>query len=178
MEKEKRKGLIIVHTGNGKGKTTAAMGLALRAVGHNLKTLMIQFIKGTWRYGELEAVKKLQPYFEITPMGKGFVRVEKGPNTEHKLAAIEAWEFFKEKMRSNEFDMIILDEVNYALAYRFLALEEVLETIQGKPDGLHLVLTGRYAHPRIIELADLVTEMKEIKHPFQKGVKAQKGIEY
>ncbi len=94
------------------------------------------------------------------------------------LAAIEAWEFFKEQMHSGDFDMIILDEINYALAYRFLALEEVLETIQNKPDGLHLVLTGRNAHPRVIEIADLVTEMKEIKHPFQKAMKAQRGIEF
>jgi len=178
MEKEKRKGLIIVHTGNGKGKTTAAMGLALRAIGYNFKILMIQFIKGTWHYGELEAVKKLYPYFEIAPMGKGFVRFGKGSNTEHKLAVIEAWDFFKEKMRSDEFDMIILDEINYVLDYNFLTIEEVLKTLKSKPDGLHLILTGRNAHPRVIEIADLVTEMKEIKHPFREGIKAQKGIEF
>ena len=178
MEKEKRKGLIIVHTGNGKGKTTAAMGLALRAIGYNFKILMIQFIKGTWHYGELEAVKKLYPYFEIAPMGKGFVRFGKGSNTEHKLAVIEAWDFFKEKMRSDEFDMIILDEINYVLDYNLLTIEEVLKTLRSKPDRLHLVLTGRNAHPAIIEIADLVTEMKEIKHPFKNGIKAQRGIEF
>jgi cob(I)alamin adenosyltransferase len=178
MSQEERKGLIIVHTGNGKGKTTAAIGLALRSIGYNFKILMIQFIKGTWHYGELDAVKKLHPYFEIAPMGNGFVRFGKGTNTEHRLAVIAAWEFFKEKMRSDQFDMIILDEINYAIDYHFISIEEVLNVLLSKPDGLHLVLTGRNAHPRIIEIANLVTEMREIKHPFQKGLQAQKGIEF
>lgn len=172
-------GLIIVHTGNGKGKTTAAMGMALRAGGHNFKTLMIQFIKGTWHYGELDAVKKLYPYFEIAPMGKGFVRFGKEkPNHEHILTVIEAWNFSKKKIELDEFDMIILDEINYVLDYNFLPVEDVLKTLKSKPDRLHLVLTGRNAHPMILEMADLVTEMKEVKHPFQKGIKAQKGIEF
>jgi len=178
MEKEDRKGLIIVHTGNGKGKTTAAMGLALRSVGYHFKTLMIQFIKGTWHYGELDAVKKLHPYFEIVPMGNGFVRFGKETNSEHRLAVIEAWNFFKERMQLNEFDMIILDEINYAIDYQFISIEEVLDALLSKPDELHLVLTGRNAHPRIIEMADLVTEMIESKHPFQKGLQAQRGIEF
>jgi cob(I)alamin adenosyltransferase len=178
MEKEKRKGLIIVHTGNGKGKTTAAMGLALRSIGYNFKILMIQFIKGTWHYGELDAVKKLQPYFEIVPMGEGFIRFGKGSNPKHRLAVIEAWKFSKAKIESDEFDMIILDEINYVLDYNFFPMEDVLKTLKAKPDRLHLVLTGRNAHPRVIEIADLVTEMKEVKHPFQKGIKAQKGIEF
>ena len=179
MGKEKRKGLIIVHTGNGKGKTTAAMGLALRSIGYNFKILMIQFIKGTWHYGELDAINKLHPYFEIIPLGKGFIGLgKKEPDAKHVRAAIDAWNFCKEKMISDKFDMIILDEINYVIEYNFIPVEEVLKTLRSKPDKLHLVLTGRNAHPMIIEMADLVTEMKEVKHPFQKGIKAQKGIEF
>ena len=179
MAREDRKGLIIVHTGTGKGKTTAAMGIALRAAGHNYRVLMIQFIKGSWHYGELESVKRLHPNFEILPMGKGFIRFDKeGPSSEDKEAVAEAWELFKEKMKSGEFDMIILDEINYVLGYNLLDIEEVLEDLKSRPEGLHLILTGRDAHPGLIEIADLVTEMKEIKHPFQRGIKAQKGIEF
>ena len=179
MSRRERRGLIIVHTGPGKGKTTAAMGMALRAVGHNFKTLMIQFIKGTWHYGELDAVKKLFPYFKIVHMGKGFVQFGKDkPNSEHILAVIEAWKFSKAKIESDEFDMIILDEINYVVDYNFLPIDEVLKTLKSKPDRLHLVLTGRNAHPMIIEMADLVTEMREIKHPFQKELEAQRGIEF
>ena len=179
MEKEKRKGLIIVHTGNGKGKTTAAMGMALRATGHNFKVLMIQFIKGSWHYGELDAIKRLHPYLEIIPLGKGFIRLGKeGPDAKDRRAICDAWDFCKEKMASDEYDMIILDEINYVIDYQLLPVDEVLEAIKAKPDRLHLVLTGRNAHPEIIEIADLATEMKEIKHPFQNGVKAQKGIEF
>ena len=179
MEKEKRKGLIIVHIGNGKGKTTAAMGMALRATGHDFKVLMIQFIKGSWHYGELDATKRLRPYLEILPLGEGFIRVGKqGPYAKDVRAVTEAWGFCKKKIASDEYDMIILDELNYVIDYQLLPPEEVLEAIKAKPDRLHLVLTGRNAHPEIIEIADLVTEMKEIKHPFQKGVNAQKGIEF
>lgn len=179
MEKTGRKGLIIVHTGNGKGKTTAAMGMALRAVGHNKKILMMQFIKGSWPYGELESVKKLYPNFEIIPMGKGFIHFNKdGPSSGDREAVSNAWKDFREKMESGTFDMIILDEINYVLSYNLLGVEEVLEALRNKPADLHLVLTGRDAHPEIVDIADLVTEMKEIKHPFQKGIKAQKGIEF
>jgi cob(I)alamin adenosyltransferase len=179
MEKEKRKGLIIVHTGNGKGKTTAAMGMALRAAGHHLKILMIQFIKGTWPYGELESVKRLYPDFVIMPMGRGFIRFDReGPDPEDKRAVIEAWNIFKEKMESLEFDMIILDEINYVISYNLLDVEDVMKALRNRPLELHLVLTGRDAHPDVIGIADLVTEMKEIKHPFKDGIKAQKGIEF
>jgi len=171
--------MIIVFTGHGKGKTTAAIGMALRGVGHRQRTLMIQFIKGSWRYGELEAAKNLEPYFEIVPMGKGFIHHGgKGPDAEDKKAIIAAWGFFKEEMTSGRYDMIILDEVNHAISYGLLPIEEVLETLKARPRELHVVLTGRNADPRIMEAADLVTEMKEIKHPLKKGVKARKGIEY
>ena len=171
--------MIIVHTGSGKGKTTAAMGMALRGAGHQLKTLMIQFIKGSWHYGELNAAKKLYPYFEIIPMGKGFITFDKeGPDSEDIRAVREAWDFFRLKMSSVEFNMIILDEINYVIDYNMLPLEDVLQVLRSKPDRLHLILTGRNAKPEIIEIADLVTEMKEVKHPFKKGIKAQKGIEF
>jgi cob(I)alamin adenosyltransferase len=171
--------MIIVFTGHGKGKTTAAIGLALRGAGHRQRILMIQFIKGSWRYGELEAAKSLEPYFEIVPMGKGFIHHGgKGPDAEDRKAVLRAWDFFKEQMASGCYDMIILDEVNNAISYGLLPIEEVLETLRTRPRKLHVVLTGRNANPRIIAVADLVTEMKEIKHPLQEGVRARKGIEY
>jgi len=178
MEK-RAQGLVIVHTGSGKGKTTAAMGMALRAAGHGLKTLMIQFIKGSWKYGELESIKKLAPFFKIKPMGKGFIRFDKnGPGPEDLQAVKEAWAYFKQEMTSGSHDIIVLDEINYAVDYQLISIEEVLEAIRSKPDELHLILTGRNALPELVKEADLVTEMLEIKHPFQKGIKAQKGIEF
>jgi cob(I)alamin adenosyltransferase len=171
--------MIIVFTGHGKGKTTAAIGMALRGVGHRQRILMIQFIKGFWPSGELEAAKSLGPYFEIVPMGKGFIHHRsRGADAEDRKAVLGAWDFFKEQMTSGRYDMIILDEVHNAISYDLLPIEEVLETLKRRPRQLHLVLTGRNADPRITEVADLVTEMKEIKHPFKRGVKARKGIEY
>ena len=172
-------GLIIIHTGDGKGKTTAAMGTALRAAGHQIRSLMIQFIKGSWAYGELEAVKKLHPYFEIIPMGKGFIRFDQGgPKPEDLQAVQETWNFFLEQMQSGRYGLIILDEINYAIDYRLLPVKEVVKALKNKPAPLHLILTGRNAKPEIMDLADLVTEMKEIKHHYKKGIQAQKGIEY
>lgn len=172
-------GLTIVHTGNGKGKTTAALGMALRAAGYGFRTLMIQFIKGDTRYGELEAADMLAPLLDIIPMGKGFIFPEKGGPSEEDLKAVqEAWDFSKSKIASNSYEMIILDEINYVIDYGFLSVDDVLEVLRNKPKALHLVLTGRNARPEVIEAADLVTEMNEIKHPFQKGIKAQKGIEF
>lgn len=173
------KGLVIVHTGRGKGKTTAALGMGLRGAGHKLKTLMIQFIKGSWHYGELDAAEKLSPYLQIRPMGKGFIHLgNKNPSPEDCNAVKEAWDFFLQNLNSGQFHMIILDEINYALDFHLIEKQEVLEAIRNKPEGLHLVLTGRNAPPEIIDLADLVTEMREIKHPYQCGVKGQRGIEY
>ncbi|MDY6853658.1 MAG: cob(I)yrinic acid a,c-diamide adenosyltransferase [Thermodesulfobacteriota bacterium] len=175
----KEKGLIIVHTGTGKGKTTAAMGMALRTVGHNLKVLMAQFIKGSWKYGELKAIKRLHPHFEIVPLGEGFLGSNRKTPTQDQIQlVVDAWEFCKEKVRSGQYNMIILDEINYVIDYGLLPLDWVLDTLQKKPARLHVVLTGRNAHPRIIEAADLVTEMRELKHPFKSGIKAQRGIEY
>ncbi len=179
MAEDRKKGLIIVHTGPGKGKTTAALGLAFRAVGDGLKVLMVQFIKGSWHYGELDAAEMLgQDKFVIRPMGKGFVKLGGEPDPEHKKAAEEAWAFAREKIFSGEYDMIILDEINYALSYGLVPVAPVVEALEQKPETLHVVLTGRNAHPDIVAAADLVTEMREIKHPYQKGIEAQRGIEY
>ncbi len=180
--KDERIGLIIVNTGKGKGKTTAALGLALRAVGQGFKVLMVQFIKGTWRYGELDAVEKLSPDFKILPMGAGFtnlgLRGHNEPDPKDVRTASNAWSFSKEKIASDGYDMVILDEINNTIDYGLIPVDEVIETLKAKPKHMHVVLTGRNAHPKIIELADLVTEMKVIKHPFQKGIKAQKGVEF
>ncbi len=173
-----RQGLVIVHTGNGKGKTTAALGLALRAVGQGLKVFMVQFIKGSWKYGELRAPEFL-PGFEIRPMGRGFVDLgNPEPNPEDVALARETFAAAREKVLSGAYDLVILDEVNYAVTYGLVELGSVLELIREKPPGVHLVLTGRDARPELVEEADLVTEMREVKHPFHKGVKAQKGIEF
>jgi cob(I)alamin adenosyltransferase len=173
-----RKGLVIVHTGNGKGKTTAALGLALRAVGQGVKVCMVQFIKGSWKYGELEAPKYL-PGFEIHPMGRGFVDLgAKEPNPEDVALARQTLAAAREKVLSGKYGMVILDEVNYALGYGLVDVEDVLGLIRDKPPELHLVLTGRDARPEVIEAADLVTEMREIKHPFRQGIKAQRGVEF
>jgi len=173
------KGLIMVFTGHGKGKTTAAMGMAFRAAGHGHKILMIQFIKGSRENGELHAVEKLSLCFRIVPMGRGFIRFDqKSPDEEDRKAVREAWKFSREMIDSREFQMIILDEINNAIDYGLLPVGEVLEALKKKPEGLHLVLTGRNACPEIMEAADLVTEMKEIKHPFHRGTRAQKGVEF
>ncbi len=173
-------GLVIVYTGGGKGKTTASLGMALRAVGYNHKICMIQFIKGSWHYGEMDSSKRLEPEFEIIAAGKGFVGIidDKSPKEEHEKVAKEAIKISKEKIQSGKYDIIILDEVNYAINLGLIHVNDVLDLIKTKPPQLNLVLTGNYAIPEIIDLADLVTEMKEIKHPFQKGIKAKKGIDF
>jgi len=178
MSGEKKKGLVIVHTGPGKGKTTAALGLALRAVGSGLRVLMVQFIKGSWHYGELDAAAAFGDKFVIRPMGKGFVKLGGEIDPAQKQAAEEAWAFAREKIFSGEYDMILLDEINYAISYGLLPVGPVLDTLKTKPEAVHVVLTGRNAHPEVVERADLVTEMREVKHPYQKGIEAQRGIEY
>ena len=174
------KGLVIVYTGGGKGKTTAALGLALRAIGYNHKVCMIQFIKGSWHYGEMNSSKKLEPEFELIAVGKGFVGImdDKSPREEHEKIAEEAIKICKEKISSRNFDLVILDEVNYAIDLGLINIEDVIELIKTKPDSLDVVLTGNNAKQEIIDLADLVTEMKEIKHPFKSGIKAKKGIDF
>ena len=167
----------MVHTGDGKGKTTAALGLALRAVGTGLKVIMIQFMKGTWKYGELEAAKRLSPDFTLLQMGEGFTWETKDRKKDIDLSK-KTWEFCKETIQSKKYDLVILDEINYVLGYGFLDAKEVIDFLKQKPKELHMVLTGRNAPKELIDVADLVTEMKEIKHPFQKGIIAQRGIEF
>ncbi len=177
---EKDDGLVIVYTGKGKGKTTAALGMALRAVGYNHKVCMIQFIKGSWHYGEMTSSKRLEPEFELTAAGKGFVGIldDNTPKEVHQKIAQHAVEMSKEKILSAKYDLVILDEINYAINLGLIELESVLELIKIRPRQMTLVLTGNYARQEIIDTADLVTEMKEIKHPFQRGVRAKKGIDF
>jgi len=173
------KGLVLVFTGNGKGKTTAALGMALRAWGQGLRVLVLQFIKGGWRYGELKAAQALGERFEIRPLGEGFIR-DAAPEAleEHKKAAAAALATATAEITSGQYELVILDEINYAIGFGLVDLADVLKLIDAKPQSMHLVLTGRNALPEVIERADLVTEMKEIKHPFASGIKAQKGIEF
>jgi cob(I)alamin adenosyltransferase len=177
---EIRKGLIIVHTGPGKGKTTAALGTALRAVGQGLKVLMVQFIKGSWHYGELDAARMLgEDRFRILPMGRGFVKVgSEKPDPEDIRLVEEAWQFASGKIQSGEYGLVILDEINYAISYKMLDAARVVEALRQKPAMVHVILTGRNAHPSLVECADLVTEMRDVKHPYEKGIVAQRGIEY
>ena len=172
-----KKGLVLVHTGDGKGKTTAALGLAFRAIGHGMRVLMVQFIKGSWHYGELDTARRLAPLIEIHPMGEGFTWETRNPQRDAQKAR-EAWEFACRKVQEEDFQILILDEINYVIDYGYLPVQEVVDWLPRRPEGLHVVLTGRNAHPALIEAADLVTEMRAIKHPFEKGISAQKGIEF
>ncbi len=174
---ESQRGLLLVFTGNGKGKTTAAMGTALRAVGQGFKVLMIQFIKGSWHCGELDAVRMLGGGFEIRPMGRGFVKAGSVDAEDIRMAE-RAWETALAEMASQKYDMLILDEINCAIDYGMLPINGVLEGLAARPEKLNVICTGRNAHSRLIEAADLVSEVKEIKHPYQQGIRARRGIEY
>lgn len=171
------KGLIIVHTGKGKGKSTAAMGLAARAIGNNMKVGIIQFVKGVWATGERVVLEKFPDLCVMRAMGDGFTW-ETQDRQRDLAAARSAWESAKEMMADSSFDMVILDELNIVLRYDNLPLDEIVETLSGKREMLHVVVTGRNAKDDLIEIADLVTEMTQIKHPFRGGVKAQVGIEF
>jgi len=176
---EPRRGLILVNTGPGKGKTTAAMGTALRALGNGMKVLMLQFLKGSWHYGELDAAQAFGDRFVMKQMGRGFVKVGGAATDPEDVKMVEqAWEQGRAAILSGEWDMVILDEINYAISYGMLDPARVVETLKNKPERVHVILTGRNAHPTIVELADTVTEMRQIKHAYEKGVMAQKGIEY
>jgi len=170
-------GLVQVYTGNGKGKTSAAFGLALRATGRGLKVCIIQFIKGGFDYGELYVADKL-PGLKLKAFGRGKFVSEKKPDQEDVDLAEEALKTAEEAVKSREYDVIVLDEVNVALNLKLIRTERVLQLIKEKPAQTELVLTGRKAPKEIIEAADLVTEMVEVKHPYNKGFKARKGIEY
>ena len=178
VDPKKRKGLIIVNTGDGKGKSTAAFGLAMRAAGNKMNVFIMQFMKGPWKAGERKAFESLEPYVEVVPMGDGFTWDTENIEQD-KATARKAFEVVKEKLNSGKFEMVIFEEINYVLDYKFLPEDEVLETIKNKPKMTHVVCTGRNASKKLIEMADLVTEMKMIKHPFsEQGIPAQKGIDF
>jgi cob(I)alamin adenosyltransferase len=171
------KGLIQVYTGNGKGKTTAALGLALRAVGHGLKVLAVQFMKGNINYGELESVKKLSPDLTIKPMGREtFVSRENPDPIDIKLAQ-DGFALAERAIFSEDYDIVILDEINVAVDYGLIPLSDLLHLLDTKPIGVELILTGRNARSEILEKADLVTEMTEQKHYYRNGVSSREGIE-
>ena len=178
-ESSSRRGLILINTGPGKGKTTAALGTALRAVGCGMKVLMLQFLKGSWHYGELDAVEVFGENFVLKQMGRGFVKVGGAETDPEDVRMVEAaWAEAREAIYSGEWDLVILDEINYAIGYKMLDAAVVAEALKGKPEMVHVILTGRNAHPMLVELADTVTEMREVKHAYQKGILAQRGIEY
>lgn len=173
----KKIGLILVHTGGGKGKSTAAFGTALRALGRGYKVAMVQFIKGKWKTGEVEALKKFGDQCKVFAIGDGFTWNTQNFKQDVKTAK-RAWEKCHEILHDKEHQLVIFDEINYVLKYNFLDPAEVVDEIKRKPPLKHVILTGNGAPKALIEAAHLVTEMKCIKHPYQQGIKAQPGIEY
>lgn len=171
------KGLLIVFTGRGKGKTTAALGMALRAAGHGMRILILQFIKGGWTYGELTSLERF-PEVTIQQLGTGFTWQKENLDEDRELARV-GWEKAREAISHGNYDMVILDELNLVLAYGLLPIDAVLQEVRERPQNLHIVVTGRNAPEELIHEADLVTEMGLIKHPYkEQGVKAQCGIEF
>lgn len=171
------RGLIHVYTGTGKGKTTASLGLALRAVGHGWKVFMVQFMKGKGSYGEMSIANTL-PGFTLIQAGLPTWVKRGNPSEEDLKAAKEGFDLAKKALTSGEYPLVILDEINVALDHGLFTVEEVVELIKSKAESTEMVLTGRYANEKIIELADYVSEIKQVKHPFQKGISAREGIEY
>ena len=174
-------GLIIVYTGGGKGKTTAALGMALRALGHGMRVCMVQFIKGSWTYGEMSSSRLLEPDFEMTAAGRGFVGImdDKSPRDDHEKIAKEAVRLASDKIESGKYDVVILDEINYAIDLGLVQAADILDVItKNRPLHVTVVLTGNRARDEIMDAADLVTEMREVKHPFKKGIRAKKGIDF
>ncbi len=172
-----KRGLIVVFTGEGKGKTTAALGLAMRALGHEYRVGMVQFIKGPWKSGELISAKRFEDLMDIYTLGRGFL-LDAEDIEKDKEAAKKAWEFAKDIIIKSKYDIVILDELTYLIKYKMVEEDEVIDFLIKKPDKLHIVITGRDASSRLIDVADMVTEMKEIKHPLNGGIKCQKGIEF
>jgi len=175
--KRLEKGLTQVYTGDGKGKTSAAFGLALRAIGRGLKVYVVQFIKGGFDYGELHIVDNL-PNLKLKAFGRGKFVTEIPPTKKDVKLAKEAFNLAEKVVNSKEYDLVILDEINVALNLKLVDVDEVIHLVRNKPEHVELILTGRYAPPEIIEVADLVTEMKEVKHPYTQGIPPRKGIEY
>ena len=170
-------GLLIVHTGKGKGKSTAAFGMVCRAIGHGMNVGVVQFVKGKWETGERKVLEAFADQISIRTMGEGFTWDTQDLNRDI-AAARAAWEQAKELMADPEIDMVLMDELNIVLRYDYLPLEEVVETLKNKRPDLHVIVTGRNAKEELIEAAHLVTEMTQIKHPFRQGFKAQAGIEF
>jgi len=175
--KTEERGLLIVHTGTGKGKSTAAFGMVLRCVGHGMRVGVVQFVKGVWGTGERTVLERFPDLVTIKAMGEGFTW-ETQDRARDVAAARAAWEAAKAMIADPGYRMVLLDELNIVLRYDYLPLAEVIETLRAKPRDLHVVVTGRNARPELVELADLVTEMTMVKHPFRSGVKAQAGIEF
>jgi cob(I)alamin adenosyltransferase len=193
-----RRGLIVINTGPGKGKTTAALGTAMRAAGNGMRVLILQFLKGSWHYGELDTAAALNAALEssgegpggttasapahnfvIKQLGRGFVKVGGAETDPEDIRLVEAaWAEASAAILSGEWDLIVLDEINYAIGYKLLDPEMVAEVLRSKPEMVHVILTGRNAHPLLVELADTVTEMREVKHAYQRGILAQRGIEF
>jgi cob(I)alamin adenosyltransferase len=171
------KGYVQVYTGNGKGKTTASLGLAVRAAGHGLKTVIVQFMKGWIDYGELAGVRMLAPYVEIHQAGRDTFVNRKNPDPEDVRLAREGWKLAREIVSGRKADIVVLDELNCAMDFGLVPVAEVLDLLRAKPDGMELILTGRGAPAEIVEVADLVTEMREVKHYYAKGVDARVGVE-
>jgi cob(I)alamin adenosyltransferase len=191
MTEPSRRGLLLIHTGPGKGKTTAALGTALRAAGAGLRVLILQFLKGSWHYGELDSIPALatalgtpggqpdQPAIVIRQLGRGFVKVGGAETDPEDLAMVQqAWADSDAAIRSGDWDLIVLDEINYAIGYGMLDPDLVAAALRERDPMLHVILTGRNAHPTLVALADTVTEMREVKHAYQKGILAQRGIEF
>ncbi len=177
MSEKKTRGLFLLFTGNGKGKTTAALGLAFRALGHGQRVAMIQFIKGSWKYGELESARRFEDLLDFHVMGRGFTW--KSEDLDKDIAvAREAWQFAADLIAGNRHQLVILDELTYLISYNMVAEREILDVLSARPPSMHVVVTGRGASEGLIAAADLVTEMCEIKHPYKKGIRAQKGIEF
>ncbi|HYW90450.1 MAG TPA: cob(I)yrinic acid a,c-diamide adenosyltransferase [Chloroflexota bacterium] len=180
-ERSRRRGLTIVYTGNGKGKTTAAIGLVVRAAGNRMRVFFLQFIKGQWKSGEREILRGL-PGVDLEVTGRGFtidrLRDPRIPMDEHAAAAAAGWQRAKQVVRSDMYDMVVLDEILGAVRAELVPLSELLELVRTKPEHLHLVLTGRNAPPALIDASDLVSEVLPIKHPFERGIKAQRGVEF
>lgn len=175
--KDNQRGLLMVFTGNGKGKTTSALGLTLRALGHGKKVCFIQFIKGSWKYGELEAAKKFADLLDFHVMGRGFTWNSDDMDKDIAVAR-EAWKFAKNVIEDCKHDLVVLDELTYLATYKMIGEDEIVDVLTSRNPAIHIVVTGRGAGDLLIEAADLVTEMKEIKHPYRQGIKAQKGIEF
>jgi cob(I)alamin adenosyltransferase len=179
--REPRRGLTLVFTGNGKGKTTAAVGLTVRAAGNRMRVFFLQFIKGQWKSGEREVLRNL-PNVDLEVTGRGFtierLRNPKIPLEDHAAAAAHGWQVAQQIVHEGEYDVVVLDEVLGAVKAGLVPLDELVQLVRSKPPALHLVLTGRNAPPELVEVAELVSEIQPVKHPLQQGIKAQRGIEF